>query len=381
MTLASATACATRWPSPWPKNERAEAARYIASGYTLIGLIALAVLVIFTGISYFIPWQAVFNTHAISEATLRTTVQIAVFFIVLNFWIGLIAALLGAVQKTSVVALGQMISNLAILGLVYVLIQTTDASISQLALVYGLSLVTANILLSLWFYRRHPELRPHPYLDKRHVRPLLHVGLQFFTIQLAVLVIFTTDKMLITQLFGPQYVTQYEVVFKLFSVITFVHTLVLAPLWSAYTDAYHRGDFVWIKRMLHKQMIVFGGIVLAVITLAIIAKPIVMLWIGGDFEVPIMLVISMSVFVLVSSWVNIFACFLNGVQKIRLSLNVSIFAMLFNIPISIALAKYTSLGVSSIIFGTICALLPGVLLGPLQTMRVINKRDVGVWAK
>ncbi len=363
------------------KNERAEASRYIASGYTLIGLISLVLWALVTASSFIIPWQTVFNTQAISETTLRTTVQLAVFFILLNFWIGLIAALLCAVQRTSVIALGQLVSNLAILGLVYLLTQTTDASISQLALVYGLSLVTANVLLSLWFYRRYPEFRPYPYLDKRHLRPLLKVGLQFFTIQLAVLIIFTTDKMLISQLFGPEYVTQYEVVFKLFSVITFAHGLISAPLWSAYTDAYHREDFVWIKRMLHKQMFVFGGIVLAIISLAIIVKPVVKIWIGGTFEVPLTLVISMSVYILVSTWVNIFAYFLNGVQKIRLSLNVSLFAMFFNIPISIALAKYTSIGVSSIIVGTICALLPGVILGPLQTIKIINKRAVGLWAR
>ena len=363
------------------KNERAEAARYIASGYSLIGLIALVLWLLVTVFSFIIPWQLVFNTQAISEATLRATVQIAIFFIVLNFWLGLIAALLGAVQKTSMVALGQLMSNLAILGGVFLLTRTSDASVSNLALVYGLSLVSANVLLSLWFYRRHPEFRPYSYIDKRHVRPLLQVGLQFFTIQLAVLVIFTTDKMMITQLFGPQYVTQYEVVFKLFSIITFVHGLISVPLWSAYTDAYHREDFVWIKRMLRKQLFAYGGIVLAVIALAIIVKPIVRIWIGSNFEVSLTLVISMSMYVLVSTWVNIFAYFLNGVQKIRLSLNISLFAMLFNIPVSIALAKYSSLGVSSIIFGTICALLPGVFFGPLQTIKIINKRDVGVWAK
>jgi O-antigen/teichoic acid export membrane protein len=133
--------------------------------------------------------------------------------------------------------------------------------------------------------------------------------------------------------------------------------------------------------MLRKQLFAYGGIVLAVIALAIIVKPIVRIWIGSNFEVPLTLVISMSMYVLVSTWVNIFAYFLNGVQKIRLSLNISLFAMLFNIPVSIALAKYSSLGVSSIIFGTICALLPGVFFGPLQTIKIINKRDVGVWAK
>jgi len=356
------------------KNERAEATRYIASGYTLIGLIALAVWVIVTVTSYFIPWQTVFNTHAIPEATLRTTVQIAAFFIVLNFWIGLIGALLGAVQKTSLVALGQLITNLAVLGLVFVLTRSADASISQFALVYGLSLVTANILLSLWFYRRHPELRPHPYLDKRHVRPLLHVGMQFFTIQLAVLVIFTTDKMLITQLFGPQYVTQYEVVFKLFSVITFVHTLVSAPLWSAYTDAYHRQDFVWIQKMLRKQMAILGGIVLAIVLLGMASKPIIALWVGQEIDVSSALVISMGLLVLVSTWNNVFGSILGGIGKIRLGSIYTIFTALLNIPLSYFMAVKLGFGIPGIVLGTVISISISAILSPLQVYFFIYAR-------
>ena len=354
---------------------------YIASGYTLIGLIALLMWALVTSAAFVIPWQTVFNTTAIHESTLRSTVHIVVFFIVLNFWIGLISALLGAVQKTSLISLGQLISNLLVLLLVFILTKTTSASISHLALIYGLSLIIANVLLSLWFYRRYPELRPRPYLDRRHVSPLLSVGMQFFIIQLAVLIIFTTDKMLITQLFGPKYVTQYEVVFRLFSVIALAHGLISAPLWSAYTDAYHRNDFAWIKKMLQKQMRIFAGISVAVMVLIVLARPLIKLWIGGELEVTIMLLISMGALVIITTWVNIFAYFLNGLQKIKLSLHVSIFAMLFNIPISIVLAKYTSFGISSVIFGTIFALLPGIILGPLQTVKVINKRDVGIWAR
>jgi O-antigen/teichoic acid export membrane protein len=210
---------------------------------------------------------------------------------------------------------------------------------------------------------------------------LLSVGLQFFTIQLAVLVIFTTDKMLITQLFGPQYVTQYDVVFKLFSVITFIHALITAPLWSAYTDAYHRGDLAWIRRMLKKQMVIFCAIMVAVSIMMLLAKSIISTWIGGDLSVNSLLIFSVGTLVVVTTWVNIFAIFLNGVQKIRASLIISIVAMLFNIPISIVLAQYTSLGVSSIILGTICALLPGIFFGPYQTMRIVNQQDTGIWSQ
>ncbi|MDO9141385.1 MAG: oligosaccharide flippase family protein [Methylobacter sp.] len=357
------------------KNDKAEAANYIASGYSLIGLIALLLWAAITAASFFIPWQSVFNTHAIAETTLRLTVQIATFFVALNFWIGLIAALLGALQKTSLTALGQLISNVLALMLVFVLTQTTAASITKLAFVYGISLVTANILLSLHFYQRNPELRPKPYLDKQHASPLLSVGLQFFIIQLAVLVIFTTDKMLITQLFGPQHVTQYEVVFKLFSVISFAHTLITAPLWSAYTDAYHRSDLTWIKSMLRKQIKIFAVVILAAIMMIFLAKPLISVWIGPDVNIPLPLVIAMSLLVLVSTWNNIFGSILGGISKIRLGSIYTVFTALLNIPISYFMAVNIGLGTAGIVLGTLISISVSAIISPIQVYFFIYEKS------
>jgi O-antigen/teichoic acid export membrane protein len=348
------------------RNDKVEAANYIASGYSLIGLIALVLWALVTGASFFVPWQAVFNTQAIPEATLRLTVQVAVFFVVLNFWIGLIGAILGAVQKTAMTALSQLISNILALLFVFILTKTTEATLTYLAMAYGISLVVANIGLSWWFYHGHPELRPKPYLDKQHVSPLLSVGMQFFTIQIAVLVIFMTDKMLITQFFGPEYVTQYDVVFKLFSVITFAHTLITAPLWSAYTDAYHRNDLFWIKNMLKKQMLIFGLVALAVIAMVVMARPIIKLWIGHEFDVSFSLLISIGLFVLVSAWNNIFGLVLGGIGKIRLGSIYTIFTALLNIPLSYFIAVKLGFGVVGIILGTFLSITISSIISPIQ---------------
>ena len=356
------------------RNDKTEAANYIASGYSLIGLIALVLWAVVTGASFFVPWQAVFNTQAISEATLRLTVQVAVFFVVLNFWIGLISAILGAVQKTAMTALSQLISNVLALLFVFALAKTTDASITYLAFAYGISLVVANIGLSWWFYQGHPELRPKPNLDKQHVSPLLSVGVQFFTIQIAVLVIFTTDKILITQLLGPEYVTQYDVVFKLFSLITFAHALISAPLWSAYTDAYHRNDMLWIKRMLQKQLMIFGCVFVAVITMGLLTKPIIALWIGHEMTVSQPLVISIGLFVLVSIWNNIYAMFVNGIGQIKLQLYTAVIAMVINIPLAILFVKWFGLGLSGIILATVVSLLLAAAALPIQVNQIIRTR-------
>lgn len=362
------------------KGQQPEAVRYISSGYSLLGLMALTLwLLIFLG-AWLINWQLVFNTRAIPETTLRLTVQIAISFIVFDFWIGLIGALLGAVQKTSLIALGQLISNVLALAMVFALTQTTDASISHLAIAYGSSLVMANVLLSIWFYRQYPELRPRPYMDKKHIHPLLAVGMQFFIIQIAVLVIFTTDKFLITQLFGPLYVTQYEVVFKLFSLITFAHTLITAPLWSAYTDAYHRGDVAWIKDMMQKQFFVFGVIAVAVVAMVFLARPAIGLWIGPELEVSFPLVLALALLVMVSTWNNIFAMFVNGIGRIKVQLYTAVVAMTINIPLALLFTKYFGLGLSGIVLATCASLLLAAIALPVQVRHILRHAGKGAAA-
>lgn len=358
------------------KNEFYEASRFVSSAYSLIGLISATLFALLVIATFVIPWQSVFNTHSIAEPTLRYTVLLAAFFVFINFWISLINQVLNAVQKTSVVVFGQFVTNALSLIFIIILKLTTVSSLMLLALVYGISLVASNLLLSVWFYRQNRELIPGFSLDKQHIRPLVSVGIQFFIIQLAVLFIFTTDKILITQLFGPKYVTQYDVVYKLFSIITIIHALITAPLWSSYTDAYHRGDIIWIKGILRKQLLIVAIIVLVVIILSLIARPVIVMWIGRDIEVSIPLVVSMGVFVIVSTWNNVFANLVNGIGMIFPQLITSIIAMVINVPLSIILVKHYRFGINGIVFATCLSLAIFAIVGPIQVHLLLKKESL-----
>lgn len=356
------------------KDQSDEARDYISSAYSLIGIISLMLFFTLAIAAFIVPWQKVFNTQLLGAEKLSYAVLISGFFIALNFWISLINSVLNAVQKASVVVLGQFLFNALSLTLIYVLINTTDASLLYLATIYGISMVGANVLLSVWFYKGNLSLIPKLSLDFSHIRPLLNLGLQFFVIQIAVLVIFTTDKILITQLFGPEFVTPYDVVFKLFGVITLIYGLITAPLWSSYTDAYHRGDFIWIKGVLRKQLLIFGLIILAVIILIFIAKPVIVIWIGGDLIVPMPLVFSMGLFILISTWNNIYAFFLNGIGKIRLQLYSAVLAMLMNIPLAIYFTQYLGLGINGVVLATCASLALFAVIGPFEVYSVLRNK-------
>jgi O-antigen/teichoic acid export membrane protein len=357
------------------KNAREEAARYVSSGYSLIGLLALGLWITLIAASFFIPWQNVFNTNVLLENDLRLTLQLTASFILFNFWTGLITALLNAVQKSSLLALRQLISNVLVLALIWILSRTTTASLPLLAIAYGVSLVLANLLLSGWFFRTYNDLKPRFSIEKKYIHVLLGMGSQFLMIQIAMLVIFTTDKLLITQLIGPAYVTTYDVVFKLFGILTFLHNLICFPLWSAYADAYHRGDMTWIKRMFKKQMWFFVALWFFAGAMVLLARPIIALWIGPDIIVTDSLVLLMGISVLIIAWLNIYTMFVNGIGAIRPQLYVMLVGMVINIPLSVFFARYMGMGVSGIVMGTIFSLLPGAIVLPIQVYRILRRAE------
>ena len=354
------------------KNQVDKAASYISSSYSLIGLISIALFLSMMIASFIIPWQSVFNTETVSEEALRQVVLLTGFAVIANFWIGLINQVINAVQKTSFVVFGQFLSNALALTGVYVLSVCTDASMLYMAIVYGASLIIANVILSFWFYSKQMNLFPKLSLDSSHVRPLLTLGGQFFIIQFAVLVILTTDKILITQLFGPQYVTQYEVVFMLFGVFTMIYGMIAVPLWSAYTEAYHSGDVVWIRATVIRQLWVFGAICLAALVMASLARQLISLWMGQNLDISLLLVISMASFIIVSVWSNIFAILVNGLGKLKVQLATSILAMLVNIPLTIFLVKYLGFGIDGVVWATTISLLPFALIGPVQVYFILR---------
>lgn len=359
------------------ENNRLETSKYISAGYTLIGGIAIVLWVFSFFGAYYIPWGLVFNTIAVSENEIRLAVQISLSCVLLNFWIGLVGAILGGFQKTSLVALGQLCSNIFSLFFVYIVWATLDSSIVVLAIVYGVAMLFASVLLSVGFYKNNRDLIPVFFWRRKYLNPLLSVGLTFFTIQIAVLVVFTTDKILISQFFGPQLVTQYEVVMKIFALFSFAHALISAPLWPAYSDAFHRKDNYWIKQMLIKQLMVFAVFVVSVIVMVLIAKKVILIWIGDNLTISTNLILVIAIFVLVSIWNNIYAMILNGVGKTNVQLITAVLAMLSNIPLAYVLVRVYGLGVSGVVVAATVSLLFSAIALPIQVFRSVLKENSG----
>jgi O-antigen/teichoic acid export membrane protein len=210
---------------------------------------------------------------------------------------------------------------------------------------------------------------------------VLGIGSKFFVIQLSLLILFSTDNIIISQLFSPAEVVPYEVARKYFSLLLHIFLIIATPYWSSFTDAYVKDDIDWIKNAVNRLLRIWCFIPLLLIIMYIFSDYFYFIWVGDNVKVPKIMSMLMASFVLLSTFNAIFTQFLNGVGKIQLQMYSALFSIVINIPLSIYFAKYTSLGVSGVILATCISLLVYVVLRPIQYWKIINKTAVNIWNK
>jgi O-antigen/teichoic acid export membrane protein len=216
-------------------------------------------------------------------------------------------------------------------------------------------------------------------IDTRLSRDLLSLGGSFFILQIAGLVLFSTDNLIILKLFSAEEVVPYNVSFRYFSLLSILFSLFLAPFWPVFTSLFANSDPDRIRRVVRRlvqawMILVFAGAVM------LLSAPLVYrAWLGPDIRVPAMMDLCMLLFALVSSWNNIFAAFLNGVSRIRLQVVVAVITALLNVPLSVVLASSAGMGPSGVMMATCLCLLGGSVVAPLQYLRIIRGRAAGIW--
>lgn len=357
-------------------NDIRSAKEYISTAYAVMVIIASVLLFALIIVVLLADWNSIFNTKDIAETELTLTVSIVIVFFMANFILSLSNQLFYSVQESAFTGLTAVLLNGTLLVIILILSKTTDGSLIFLSLAYGMAMVISGAIMTALFFFRYKELKPSlKSIKKDKINKILQLGISFFIIQISAVIIFTTDNMIITQLFGPSEVTPYNIVKKLFNIIIMGHTIVVTPLWSAYTEANIKKDFAWMRQTLKKTNYLMIIIIVAISTLVLLSKPIINIWIGSDVDIPVDLVLVMGLYTIIHVWNNNYAYLLNGIGRVRISSFVATIGALFNIPISILLASYFNLGTTGVITGTIFSLLLFSISGPIETYYVLNKQN------
>jgi len=357
------------------RNDIKLARHYTSTTYAVLVLIMTVVFAVFFLINKFINWEILLMAPPGTAQELNQLAFWMLFFFGIKFVFDLIDAVLKADQKPAIASSFAAISSILSLAAVYILLNTTSNSLFYLGFWRSFCAAIVPVAAVFWFFSRsYRNIAPSwRFVDFSYVKDIMGLGIQFFLIQLCSIIIFSSSNIIISHLFGPQKVTPYVIVYQYFYIITIVFSTISMPLWSAYTEAYVKKDYVWIKSTLRKMLSLLLPTLFVVVTMIVIAKPfIIYIWIGQDVGIEMLLVCCMGFYVMLQAWNVIFSWFLNGIGQIRCTLYTMMAGALINIPSSIFFAKTLGLGISGVILGTILSLSIFSIIAPFQVYKIIK---------
>ena len=365
------------------KNDLHLARSYISTAYFYISLICITLTILIFIIINFVDWTMIFNTKPNLQKDLIILMYIVIGFFSLNLVFKLILTIYIADQKSSIDGLIQFIIQISSLITLWIITKITHSSLLLFgSIISGIPVLTLIILTILSFNKRYHKVRPNIKLvNSNHVKEIFGVGISFFIIQISCIILYATDNMIITHLYGPENVTPYNIAYKYFSIAFMIFNIVLAPYWSGITDAFVKEDFKWIKISMNNLVKFSLLFIIVTLFMLIISQFSYNFWVGNKVEVPILLSIFMCIYFCIIIFMQPFVFFINGVGKIRIQLIFSVLTALINIPLAIFFAKYLNLGVSGIILSTIFCSIPGIIYVPLQYNKIINRNAKGIWNK
>lgn len=354
---------------------------YVSTTLFMLTVIMLFIYVIFFIAHFWIDWSKVLNVSPSIVGNLNSLVLIVFALFCLTFVLKFIGNIYMAVQLPMINDLIVLVGSFLSLVIIYVLKHTTNGDLSKVAISFSLApLIIYIIAYPITFNYKYNYLKPRLKAIKlSYIKGLMNLGVQFFFIQMACLLIFTSSNIFISQLVGPQGVTPFNIAFKYFSVITMVFNIAITPLWSAITDAYEKNEIEWIRKSIRKIFILWIVLIACTLIMALIANYVYKLWVGSEVVIPFLLSVFMGIYVTISNFNNIYAYFINGVGKIRLQLYIAVVTSILFIPITIILGD--KFGLVGVISSMIIVLIPSGIVLPIQYYKVVNKRAKGIWDK
>jgi O-antigen/teichoic acid export membrane protein len=252
----------------------------------------------------------------------------------------------------------------------------------QIALVNtGASLIVSLTAIPVTFCFKYPHLSPSFRLINLHeAKEVASMGIQFFIMQIASLVLFATSNILISQLFSPTMVTPYQITYRYFSLLMVIFTVICMPFWNATTDAYTQKDMEWIRQANQKMKKMTLGILLGIVCMVVISGYVYTIWIGKDVEIDFRMTIVMALYIFILIYSMRYSNFINGIGKLRLQIIFTTGAAILFIPLAYAVTYWTH---DIICFmGVMCLVnIPGVIVNRIQFYKLLNGQATGIWTK
>ncbi|RFZ85759.1 polysaccharide biosynthesis protein [Mucilaginibacter terrenus] len=349
--------------------------KLISTAYASLIIISIGLFCIFWMVNHLVNYSSILNISANYQNDIKDLMGIIFGFFCIQFVLQIINSINYAFQQSSAVSFTLLFGSLLSLIFIVVFKYTTSGSLLNLGIAYFSGTLLSLITINVYFFGfKRPDLIPSlKDISFASSKSIMNVGGKFFVISMAGIVQYQTDNVLISRYFHPTSVTEYNVAYKLFSVILMVFGIVMTPVWSAVTEAKVKGDYSWIKALEKNLFKIWMGFAVAAIIILLLSPYIFNIWLHRMVKVHFITSLGVMLYVLSMSYGMIYVHILNGLGRLKTQFYISLVTMVLFIPMTYLIAIKMNLGILGISISLIIANANGLLAAPLEFKKIFKK--------
>lgn len=360
-------------------KDYARGKKLVSTTYFLMLLVFIPIGIILQLMIPLIDWCSLLNVDVQYENDILKTMHVLLAFACLQQVVNVLVSVAAAFQKVALSNSFGVIGNFLSLVLIVAFTQFVPSSLLVLCFAITAMPILVTIVFSFALYfGRFNEVRPSPrYIDLSLTKDLFGLGYKFFIINIQVVVLYQSTNVLISNLSSPLDVATYNIAYKYLNVAMMVYTIITAPLWPAYTDAFVKGDFEWMRRMKQKMTKVLLASVVSCAAMIVLSPLVYHLWIGNKINIPFLMSLLVGGYVCVYCWMNLNGTLLVGMGKMKLETVVVVVGMILHIPLSCFFSEYIGA------YGVICSMIMinafYAIVFSVQVYKILNQKAYGIW--
>jgi O-antigen/teichoic acid export membrane protein len=357
-------------------NDNIAIRKLISTAYASLIIISCILCGVFLFVNNYINYDTILGISSAYRSDIKSLMSIIFIFFCFQFVLQIINAINFAFQRSAVVSLNFLLGSLFSFIFIIIFKYTTTGSLMNLGIAYFSGSLLALLISNIYFFgvKRRDIALSYKFVSFKSSKSILNVGGKFFVISIAGIVQYQTDNVLISRYFHPVNVTEYNVTYKLFSVILMVFGIIMTPVWSAVTEAKIKGDYTWIKDMERKLFKIWLGFAATAIILLFISPYVYTLWLNKLVNVHFMTSLGVMLYVLSMSYGMIYVHILNGLGKLKTQFYLSIVTMVLFIPMTYLIAVKWQLGMFGISISLILANINGLIAAPIELRSFLKSK-------
>ncbi|QCW98794.1 MATE family efflux transporter [Aggregatimonas sangjinii] len=366
------------------KGDNKSAQIYISTTYGILAIVFITIWLLFLVINPFLDWSDLLKLSPEYGSDVSKLALIVFTYFCMQFVLRTITTIISADQEPAKASLIDVIGQIISLVVIVILVKTTEGSLVNLGIALCASPLLALIGANIFFFKgKYREFKPtFSKVKFSYAKSLFNLGVVFFIIQIAGLIQFESANVIISRNFGPADVTDYNIVFKYFGVLSMGFTIFLTPFWSAATEAYVKNDIGWIRDSMKKYNVLNIFFVLLGIIMLFFADDIYDLWLGEEtVNIDFLLSLWGLIFFTVSIFGSKYVSFLNGISALRLQFWASVVSPVVYLILTLVFIEYFKMGVYALFVASVVANFNAFILAPIQYHMIINKGKKGIWIR